>query len=110
MFLSTLILNQKFLQKYKNKSKSKPSLRETMITSHKAVEKFVKNLERQANVEESTKKALEKVSGKYQELLSSAPMLHWPPLGSPSMSSEKAKFASAEGLVSAQQAQAGPMV
>ena len=40
-----------------------------MTTSHKTAEKFVKELERRTKAEEYTKKALEKVSGKYQELL-----------------------------------------
>ncbi len=59
----------KITSKIQKQSKSKPSLRETMTTSHKAAEKFVKNLERRTNAEASAKKALEKVSGKFQELL-----------------------------------------
>ena len=55
--------------KIQKQSKSKPSLRETMATSHKAAEKFVKELERRNKAEDSAKKALEKVSGKFQELL-----------------------------------------
>jgi len=59
----------KITSKIQKQSKSKPSLRETMITSHKTAEKFVKNLEIRINAEASAKKALDKVSGKFQELL-----------------------------------------
>ena len=41
-----------------------------MAKSHKTAEKFVKELERRTKTEDSTKKALEKVSGKFQDLLS----------------------------------------
>ena len=55
--------------KIQKQSKSKPTLRETMKSSHDAAEKFVKELERRTNAEESAKKALEKVSSKFKELL-----------------------------------------
>ena len=41
-----------------------------MTTSHKAAEKFAKELETRIKAEESAKKALEKASIKFQELLS----------------------------------------
>jgi len=62
-------IKSKITSKIQKQSQSKPSLRETMATSHKNAEKFVKELERRTKAEEYTKKALEKVSGKYQELL-----------------------------------------
>jgi len=62
-------IKSKITSKIQKQSKSKPSLRETMATSHKTAGKFVKELERRTKAEEYTKKALEKVSGKYQELL-----------------------------------------
>ena len=61
-------IKSKITSKIQKQSKSKPSLRETMTTSHKAAEKFVKNLERRTNAEASAKKALDKVSEKFQEL------------------------------------------
>ncbi len=62
-------IKSKITSKIQKQSKSKPSLRETMTTSHKAAEKFVKELERRTKAEDSAKKAIEKVSGKFQELL-----------------------------------------
>ena len=62
-------IKSKITSKIQKQSKSKPSLRETMATSHKAATKFVKELERRTKAEDSAKKALEKVSGKFQELL-----------------------------------------
>ena len=59
----------KITSKMQKQSKSKPSLRETISTSHKDVGKFVKNLERRTKSEESTKKTLEKASSKLQEFL-----------------------------------------
>jgi len=62
-------IKSKIYSKIQKQSKSKPSLRETMATSHKAVAKFVKELERRTKAEDTTKKTLEKVSIKFQELL-----------------------------------------
>ena len=62
-------IKSKITSKIQKQSQSKPSLRETMVTSHKTAEKFVKELERRTKAEDYTTKALEKVSGKYQELL-----------------------------------------
>ncbi len=62
-------IKSKITLKIQKQSKSKPSLRETVATSHKAATKFVKELERRTKAEDSAKKALEKVSGKFQELL-----------------------------------------
>ena len=50
-------------------SKSKPSLHETMSTSHKVAEKFVRELEQKARAENSAVKALEKVTSNLQALL-----------------------------------------
>ncbi len=50
-------------------SKSKPTLRETMSTSHKAAEKFVRELEQKTRSEEFAAKALEKASSNLQALL-----------------------------------------
>ncbi len=55
--------------KIQKQFKSKPSLRETVVTSHKTAEKFVKELERRTKAENSTKQALEQVSIKFQEFL-----------------------------------------
>ncbi|MEK0348933.1 MAG: ATPase V, partial [Nitrosopumilus sp.] len=55
--------------KIQKQFKSKPSLRETIVTSHKTAEKFVKELERRTKAENSTKQALEQVSVKFQEFL-----------------------------------------
>jgi chromosome segregation ATPase len=55
--------------KIQKQTKSKPSLREIKTTSHKAVQKFVKELEIRTRSEESAKNALDKVSKKLQEFL-----------------------------------------
>ena len=62
-------IKSKITSKIQKQSQSKPSLRVTMTTSHKSAEKLEKELEKQTRVEESAKKALEKVSIKFQELL-----------------------------------------
>ncbi len=62
-------IKSKITSKIQKQSKSKPSLHETLVTSHKAAEKFVKELERQTKAEDHAKKALEKVSVKFQEFL-----------------------------------------
>ena len=55
--------------KIQKQTKSKPSLREIKTTSHKAAQKFVKELEMRTRAEESAKNALDKVSKKLQEYL-----------------------------------------
>ena len=60
----------KISTKIQKQTKSKPSLRETVSTSHKAAEKFVKELEKQLKIEASTKKLLDRASSKFKELLS----------------------------------------
>ena len=62
-------IKSKITSKIQKQFKSKPSLRETVVTSHKTAEKFVKELERRTKAENSTKKALEQVSVKFQEFL-----------------------------------------
>ena len=62
-------IKSKISTKIQKQSKSKPSLRETMSASHKAAEKFVKDLEQKTRVEESAAKALEKVHSNLQILL-----------------------------------------
>ncbi len=62
-------IKSKITSKIHKQSQSKPSLRDTVTVSHKASEKFVKELERRTKTEVSATKALEKVSGKSQELL-----------------------------------------
>ena len=62
-------IKSKITSKIQKQSKSKPSLRETVTTSHKTATKLVKEIERRTRAEDSAKKALEKVSGKFQELL-----------------------------------------
>ena len=62
-------IKSKITTKIQKQSQSKPSLRDTMTSSHKAAGRFVKELERRTKAEDSAKKALEKVAGKYQELL-----------------------------------------
>ncbi len=55
--------------KIQKQTKSKPSLREIKTTSHKAAQKFVKELEVRTRAEESAKNALDKVSKNLQEFL-----------------------------------------
>jgi len=55
--------------KIQKQTKSKPSLHEIKTTSHKAAQKFVKELEMRTRAEESAKNALDKVSKKLQEFL-----------------------------------------
>ena len=62
-------IKSKISTKIQKQSKSKPSLREAMSASHKAAEKFVKDLEQKTRVEESAAKALEKVHSNLQILL-----------------------------------------
>ncbi len=62
-------IKSKITSKIQKQYKSKPSLRETITSSHKAAVKFAKELERRTNAENSAKKALEKVSVKFQEVL-----------------------------------------
>lgn len=62
-------IKSRITSKIQKQSKSKPSLRETIVTSHKAAGKFVKELERRTKAEDCAKKALEKVSVKFQEFL-----------------------------------------
>ena len=62
-------IKSKISTKIQKQSKSKPSLRETMSVSHKAAEKFVKELEQKTRAEESAAKALEKVHSNLQILL-----------------------------------------
>ena len=62
-------IKSKISTKIQKQTKTKPSLRETVSTSHKAAEKFVKELEKQLKIEESTKKLLDKASTKFKELL-----------------------------------------
>jgi len=58
----------KITSKIKKQTKSKPSLRETMINSHKKAEKFQKELERYTKNEENAKNSLDKAMAKLQEL------------------------------------------
>ncbi len=62
-------IKSKISTKIQKQSQSKPSLRETMNVSHKAAEKFVKDLEQKTKAEESAAKALEKVHSNLQILL-----------------------------------------
>ena len=62
-------IKSKISTKIQKQTKTKPSLRETVSTSHKAAEKFVKELEKQLKIEASTKKLLDKASTKFKELL-----------------------------------------
>jgi len=63
-------IKSKISTKIQKQTKSKPSLRETVSTSHKAAEKFVKELEKQLKIEASTQKLLDRASTKFKELLS----------------------------------------
>ena len=62
-------IKSKISTKIQKQVKSKPPLRETLSTSHKAAEKFVKELERQTRLEASAKKLLDKATTKFQEFL-----------------------------------------
>ena len=62
-------IKSKISTKIHKQSKSKPSLRETLSTSHKVAEKFAKDLEQKTRAEESAAKALEKVTSNLQILL-----------------------------------------
>ena len=64
-------VQSKIVSKIKKQTNSKPSLRESKVTSHKAAQKFVKELDRRIKAEESAQKLLEKASSKLklQELL-----------------------------------------
>ena len=59
----------KISTKIQKQTKSKPTLRETMSTSHKAAEKLLKEFERRTKSEESAKKLLDKTFAKLQVLL-----------------------------------------
>jgi hypothetical protein len=62
-------IKSKISTKIQKQTKSKPSLRDTVSTSHKAAEKFVKELEKQLKIESSTKILLDKASSKLKEIL-----------------------------------------
>ena len=53
-------IKSKIVSKIQKQTKSKPSLRETKISSHKAAQKFLKELERRTKAEESAQKSLDK--------------------------------------------------
>ena len=62
-------IKSKISTKIQKQTKSKPSLRDTVSTSHKAAEKFVKELEKQLKIETTSKRLLDKASTKLKELL-----------------------------------------
>ena len=62
-------IKSKIISKIQKQTKSKPSLRETKVTSHKAAQKFIKELERRTKAEESAQKLLDKAYSKLKELL-----------------------------------------
>ena len=55
--------------KIQNQLKSKPSLRETITSSHKAAEKLLQDFDRKTKAEESAKKVLDRAFTKLKELL-----------------------------------------
>ena len=62
-------IKSKISSNIQKQTKLKPSLRETMVASHKAAEKFVKEVERRLKSEASTQKTLDEASAKLKELL-----------------------------------------
>ena len=62
-------IQSKISTKIQKQTKSKPTLRETMTSSHKAAEKLLKEFERRTKAEETAKKLLDKASVKLQEFL-----------------------------------------
>ena len=62
-------IKSKISNKIQKQSQSKPSLRDTMVSSKKDAQKFVKELEIRTKAEESAKNALEKASSKLKEFL-----------------------------------------
>ena len=62
-------IKSKIVSKIQKQTKSKPSLRETKISSHKAAQKFLKELERRTKAEESAQKSLENAYSKLKELM-----------------------------------------
>jgi len=62
-------IKSKISSKIQQQSKSKPSLREKISTSHKDTQKFIKDLEQKAKAEASATKSLSVISSKLKELL-----------------------------------------
>jgi len=61
-------IKSKIVSKIQKQTKSKPSLRETKISSHKAAQNLLKDLERKTKAEESAQKSLENAYSKLKEL------------------------------------------
>ena len=61
-------IKTKLSSKIKKQSQSKPTLRESMISSHKQAEKLKKEFEKRLKIEETAKKSLESAISKLQEL------------------------------------------
>jgi len=62
-------IKSKIISKIQKQTKSKPSLRESKISSHKAAQKFLKELERRTKAEEFAQKSLENTYSKLKELM-----------------------------------------
>jgi chromosome segregation ATPase len=62
-------IKSKISSKIQQQSKSKPSLREKISTSHKDAQKFIKDLEQKTRAEASATKSLGVISSKLKELL-----------------------------------------
>ena len=62
-------IKSKITSTIQKQSKSKPTLRETMVSSRKSAQKLVKELETRIKAEESAKNALDAASSKLRELL-----------------------------------------
>ena len=61
-------IKSKIVSKIQKQTKSKPSLRETKISSHKAAQQFLKSLERRIKTEESAQKSFENAYSKLKAL------------------------------------------
>jgi len=60
-------IKSKIVSKIQKQTQSKPSLRETKVSSHKAAQKFLKELERRTKSEESAQKSLDNAYSKLKE-------------------------------------------
>ncbi len=66
-------MQSKITSQIQKQTKSKPSLRETMITNRKSAKSFAGELEKQINAEESAKKSLDNVFSRLQKIAKRKP-------------------------------------
>ena len=65
-------IKSKIISKIKKQSQSKPTLRQTMVASHKDAEKLAKDLEKRIKIEETAKNSLEKAKERLQKIKAKA--------------------------------------